>query len=262
MVAPTAGRTLAHIAGLKVGVKAVKYGRTGLPQLKIFTVSEDETTLSWKDANRGLSSMAKRTRSIRFADVANMVECGVSAEISGANISLHMQAEAGLARGSQRSSLDLRCANAVAHARWVSALGALIAQARGVEYVPDYKREEELVAASKPCKPRQNKPAGAEHTQAPAPVSFGDMRERWMAAQAERESAAERAQEELEAEAMAWAEVEETLAEAMEVGDAAVESVSQWNEAVAEVSTRGLQPWTSLTLVSSFLACHLPAFSL
>ena len=72
------------------------------------------------------------------------------------------------------------------------------------------------------------------HPEAAELVSFGDIRERWVWAQAERESAAEWEQEELEAEAMAWAEVEQTLAETMETADAAVASVSERTEAVAE----------------------------
>ena len=226
MVAPPSGKALAHIASMKVGVTAVKYGRNGLPQAKLFTLSEDEQTLSWKDAQRSLSSMAKRNRSLRIADVATLIE---SASLPGANISLKMQAGG-------RASLDVRCANAIAHARWVSALTALIAQAHGVDYVPpdapEYKREEEASMAAKPRSTAEQ--AAKDHPEAAELVSFGDIRERWVWAQAERESAAEWEQEELEAEAMAWAEVEQTLAETMETADAAVASVSERTEAVAE----------------------------
>ena len=218
-----AGKAAAEgIAMLQSGVTALKYSTSAggggskmntkkrrLPQAKLFTLSEDQATLSWRgqglrDSVVSAIGKSHRSRSIRLEDVASISVEQHGSCSTGANISIQLRAEAPRGHG-RRASLDVRCPDAVAHARWVSALSALVEQASPAQYVATRKLRERC---------------------------FGDIREQWMAAREERE---QREQEELEAEAMAWAEAEQTLAEAMEHVEAMAASASEWAEAEAEV---------------------------
>lgn len=221
---PSGDQVKSAITMLQAGTNALKYSRSGVAQAKLFTLSDDASTLSWRDDRGGvlgsLSSMTKRSRSVPLTDVEDVVLEERTAEDEenddGYGLSIRMRKHARCGR----ASLDVVCLTKRDVLDWVSALNALTRER--IEQRDNKRRERAARQKSK-----------QEGHDAAAP-SFGEIRERYMAAQlaeAERKLAA---QEELEAWAIACAESEQTLAEAEEELESMAASSMAWAEAEAE----------------------------